>query len=172
MDNIISGTLEQINPSTLLCPTDEATFRCADYHNTNQYWNIRSQQGQFIISFSSSRTFIGDLLKGHLGGFPLTVVVSFVNSSSIISTVILTNASHLNGTVITCNQESITLLLDQIGKLGVRVHLLVRYIIMTFRGGGGYPHDVIVQKCMYKPTFLVKIVTLRRGEGAFSSTSK
>ena len=44
---------------------------------------------------------------------------------------------------------------------------------MTFRGGGGYPRDVIVQKCMHKPTFLMKIVTLRRGEGGgFSLMSK
>ena len=41
---------------------------------------------------------------------------------------------------------------------------------MTFRG---YSRDVNVQKCMYKPTFLVKIMTLRRGEWeGFSLTSK
>ena len=48
---------------------------------------------------------------------------------------------------------------------------------MTFRGlrgGGGrgvYPCDVKGQKCMGKPTYLVKIVTLRRGEGGYSLTS-
>ena len=31
--------------------------------------------------------------------------------------------------------------------------------------GRGYPRDVNVQKCMHKPTFLVKIVTLEGGRG-------
>ena len=43
---------------------------------------------------------------------------------------------------------------------------------MTFRGGGGYPCDVIVQKCMHKPTFLMKIVTLRRGREGFQLNVK
>ena len=49
---------------------------------------------------------------------------------------------------------------------GLRGHLQTDLrtlnVIMTFRGGGGYPHDVNVQKCMHKTTFLVKTVTLRR----------
>ena len=44
-------------------------------------------------------------------------------------------------------------------------------VIMTFRGRG-YPRDVNVQKCMHKPTFLVKTVMLRRWEGGFQLNIK
>ena len=43
-------------------------------------------------------------------------------------------------------------------------------VIMMFRERGVYPRDVNVLKCMHKPTFLLKTVTLRRG--VFSLTSK
>ena len=32
--------------------------------------------------------------------------------------------------------------------------------------------NISVQKCMHKPTFLVEVVMLRRGEGGFSIMSK
>ena len=46
----------------------------------------------------------------------------------------------------------------------VRKHLQTYFhnVKMTFRVGGGYPHDVNVQKCMHQPTFLVKIVILEK----------
>ena len=60
---------------------------------------------------------MGEFRVGNLASTTVTARVTFINSSFVGSLITLSNAIPLNGTSITCNEETATLVVEEIGKL-------------------------------------------------------
>lgn len=106
--------LSQLNPSKLVCPNNDIVFQCENQESTVSRWLIRSVEG-FVYSFNFHRG-INNVGESRGATFYRAQVV-FSNSSLLISLVTIINGTSYNGTYISCNDEHITLSLEEIGEL-------------------------------------------------------
>ena len=99
------GLLQQLSNRTLVCD-DQAVFICINDAQNYLHWNILTKQGQIFL-FGFSLFLNSPLERSGPESSSIKAEVNFVNSSFIISTVTFLRASKLNGTSITCDEETI-----------------------------------------------------------------
>ena len=109
------GQLQQLSNRTLICD-DKAVFICMNeqgfiswYTSTKEGWSLSFGFDSFINS---------PVMKSGPELSSIKAEVNFVNSSLIISTITFLRASKLNGTSITCDEETIVFTISPPGRYG------------------------------------------------------
>ena len=92
------------------CSEDDAIFHCIVHDDTVKGWQITSTCGsrEYRTSFSSTRT-VGHTSTATLCSTTLMFTVTSLTSSSISVTLTIHTPMPLNGTRITCSDQSQTL---------------------------------------------------------------
>lgn len=103
------GSLIHINSSQTVCPNEQAVFVCSNQDGVFVNWEMYTREGH-IRSFSFNANFHpeGTIMRGTLAFIPFTAEVTSASTSSITTIVTIDVAIRLNGTIITCDRNTVT----------------------------------------------------------------
>ena len=110
------GELALVGYRKVDCSTCEVIYQCTNYRSNYLNWEL-SLNGQFShISLNTQRHPEGTIIIDHIGSHPVKYEVISANTTFIRATVTM-NPVELNGTIITCNSITMTLVIFDTSKL-------------------------------------------------------
>ncbi len=99
------GELTKIEDTSIICPGDVAVYQC-NVSNSVLAWELYLMEDTITIVLEANRR---SVCNDTLGSSPVSAQLIFENSTSLTSTLSLQVALQLNGTIVVCGGNTLTL---------------------------------------------------------------
>ena len=113
------GELVLLNNNTL-CSSNSVVYECTNSQSTFLNWELVTTTGSSsFVGLNSQRHVAGTTLMDQVGSSSIEYRVIIANISYIKAVVIIQNPNVVNGTRVTCNGDTHTLILKNPGEIKV-----------------------------------------------------
>ena len=110
------GELALVGYRKVNCSACEVIYQCANYRSTYLNWELSLNHQNSHFNLNSYRHSEGTIIIDHIGQHPVKYEVISANTTFIRATVTM-DPVELNGTIISCNRVTMTLLIFDTSKL-------------------------------------------------------